>query len=246
MIVYFKCSFRSSHGFTMSMYDMDRKQLNFLSEKSNGLDNMIPKTVEYTLSYQLGRCLMLATDETGKLFFGVYRLIEGNDDKYVNAVFYAPEEQQKIIALFYYFCNHQYSAVKLLLDGIKRTDEKMNVSPDLEYIIEDDIIMQIISNSNAYLETNEVNYDKPNVLLAFITTDKYNDYQVALEDKFSVYNPLLCEQYNISEEKIINGQISVNNINSFISKLFFSPLSIAIGVSVVILGLIIILLTLLL
>ena len=106
--------------------------------------------------------------------------------------------------------------------------------------------MQIISNSNAYLETNEVNYDKPNVLLAFITTDKYNDYQVALEDKFSVYNPLLCEQYNISEEKIINGQISVNNINSFISKLFFSPLSIAIGVSVVILGLIIILLTLLL
>ena len=122
----------------------------------------------------------------------------------------------------------------------------MNVSPDLEYIIEDNIIMQIISNSNAYLETNEVNYDKPNVLLAFITTDKYNDYQVALEDKFSVYNPLLCEQYNISEEKIINGQISVNNINSFISKLFFSPLSIAIGVSVVILGLIIILLTLLL
>lgn len=204
MIVYFKCSFRSSHGFAMSMYDVDCKQLNFLSEKSNASDNLIPKTIYYTLSHQLGRCLILATDENGHYFFGVYSLIEGNDDKYVNAVFYDNDNQNKIIALYNYFCNNQYVATKQLIKSVVRVDEVLYNASNLEYSIDSRIIDSIVSNANAV--SKGIKACSPNSLLAFITTDKYSDYQIVLEEKFNVKKLFLFEKYDVNDNQIPNYQ----------------------------------------
>ena len=148
MIVYFKCSFRSSHGFTMSRYDIENKQLSFLSEKSSSSDNLISKTAEYTLSHELGRCLVLATDENGHYFFGIYRLIEGNDDKYVNAVFYDNSDQNRILSLYDYFCNNQYDATKQLMNSVMRIKETSYNDTNLEYSIDSHQIDFIVSNAH--------------------------------------------------------------------------------------------------
>ena len=124
MIIYFKCSFRSSHGFTLSKYDSETKQLCYISEKNADTSSVIPKTIEYTLSHQLGQCVVLGTDENGNLFLGVYRLIEGNDDKYVNAVFYDKDEPKNLLALYEYFGTKHYSAVLKLLDSVERANRK--------------------------------------------------------------------------------------------------------------------------
>lgn len=204
MIVYFKWSFRSSHGFAMSMYDVDCKQLNFLSEKSNASDNLIPKTIYYTLSHQLGRCLILATDENGHYFFGVYELIEGNDDKYVNAVFYDNNNQNKILALYDYFCNNQYDATEQLIKSVVRVDEALYKTSNLEYSIDSHIIDSIVYNANAV--SKKIKACSPDSLLAFITTDEYSDYQIVLEEKFNVKKLFLLEKYNINDNQIPDYQ----------------------------------------
>lgn len=216
MIVYFKCSFRSSHGFAMSMYDVDCKQLNFLSEKSSASDNLIPKTIYYTLSHQLGRCLILATDENGHYFFGVYSLIEGNDDKYVNAVFYDKGDQNKIIALYNYFCSNQCAATEQLIDSVIRDNSSYN-DTNLEYSIDNRIIDSIVSNANN--TSNEMKACPPNSLLAFITTDTYSYYQIVLEEKFNVKNMFLSEKFNINDNQIPNYQRATKKYSSLFKSL---------------------------
>ena len=246
MIVYFKCSFRSSHGFTMGRYDIDTKQLNFLSEKRNDSDNLIPKTIEYTVSHQLGRCLVLATDENGYYFFGVYRLTEGNDDKYVNAVFYDINNQNQIIALYNYFCSTQCDSTKKLISSVKRVEGTLYNNSNLEYEIDSEVIGFIVSNTNVNADNRnrQTKHCSPNSLLAFITTDKYNDYQIILEEKFNVKKSFQYEKLDINDNQISNYHRATKNVYKDLLP-FSIPLLLAIGV-IGIIGLIVTLIVILL
>lgn len=233
MVIFFKCSFRSSHGFSNSKYDVNRKKLIYLSEKSSNSNGLIPKTIEYTLSHQLGRCLILGTDESGYYFFGVYRLIEGNDDKYVNAVFYDPNNPKRILALYDYFCNNQQSATQRLLDCICRSNDEIYESSNLEYIVRNDSIQSIFSNVDMNTIIKEPKIYPPNTLLAFITTDEYIDYQIALEERFHTEKTFRCEHYDINSNNITNYQLAVKNVyKSFFP--FPIPLLIGGGIGVIV------------
>lgn len=240
MVVFFKCSFRSSHGFSLSRYDIERKELSFLSEKSNNLNRSIPQTIEYTLSHQLGRCLILATDEDGSYFLGIYRLIEGNDDKYVNAVFYDPGNPRRIIALYNYFCDNQYSATRKLLKAVLRTDDAD--STNLEYEISDEKIQGILSDSEMYVSAAEIKTCSSNFLLAFITTDEYTDYQITLVEKFNTTKMFRSEHFDVNSEKIIDYHLATK---SFYAPSFPVPIPLAICGGIGIIGLIVLLIILL-
>lgn len=240
MIIYFKCSFRSSHGFTLSSYDTKTNQLCYLSEKSRESGNVIPKTIEYTLSHQLGRCFILATDENGDYFFGVYRLIEGNDDKYVNAVFYDNKRPQNIITIYEYFCNNQKKATTAILDSIKRANLEEYAYSNLEYIVRKDVIKNLFSGMFSDLSEKNFKMADPNSVLAFITTDEYSDYQITIEDKFSTAQMFLCEKYNANDENVANYQQAIKQMYKLFSSV---KLPVVIGGGI---GLIIILLILLL
>lgn len=238
MIIYFKCSFRSSHGFTMSRYDIENKQLSFLSEKSSSSDKLIPKTVEYTLSHQLGRCLVLATDENGHYFFGIYRLIEGNDDKYVNAVFYDNSDQNRILSLYDYFCNNQYDATKHLVDSVRRIEETSYNDTNLEYSIDSHQIDFIVPDAYVNVVNKKTKACSPNTLLAFITTDKYSDYQIILEEIFNVRKMFLYENFDVNNNQIINYQLDTKTAFKNLFP-FYISLPIAIGGGIGIIGLIV-------
>lgn len=228
----------------MGRYDIDTKQLNFLSEKRNDSDNLIPKTVEYTLSRQLGRCLVLATDENGYYFFGVYRLTEGNDDKYVNAVFYDINNQNKIIALYNYFCSTQCDATKKLISSVMRVESTLYNDSNLEYEIDSEVIDFIVSNTNVNADNRKMKHCPPNSLLAFITTDKYNDYQIILEEKFNVKKPFQYEKLDINDNQIRNYHRATKNVYKDLLP-FSIPLLLAIG-GIGIIGLIVTLIVMLL
>lgn len=224
----------------MSRYDTDRNELSFLSEKSNNSNGSIPKTIEYTLSHQLGRCLILATDENGSYFLGVYRLIEGNDDKYVNAVFYDPDNPRRIMSLYNYFCENQKSAVRKLLNAILRTEDA--ASTNLEYKIREDELQCILSGADMYVSAKEIKACSSNLLLSFITADEYADYQITLGEKFNTTKMFRCEHFDVNSEKIIDYQLATK---SFYATSFPVPIPLAIGGGIGIIGIIVLLLILL-
>ena len=241
MVIFFKCSFRSSHGYKLSSYNVNRQDLIYLSEKSNSLNGFIPKTIEYTLSNELGRCLVLATDENSSYFLGVLGLVEGNDDKYVNAVFYDSDNPQRIIALYDYFCNNQFIATKKLLNAVLRSNNVDYSTSELEYTISNEKIRQILSEAELNVSTKVIRTCSSNILLSFVTTDEYNDYQIALEEKFNTSKMFRCEHYNTNSNNIVNYQLATKNVyeSSF-------PIPLAIGGGIGVIGAIIALLIFLL
>ncbi|MEE5993315.1 MAG: hypothetical protein V3G42_08745 [Oscillospiraceae bacterium] len=217
MIIFYKCSFRSSHGFRIGKYHPDTGELVYISEKSDEIINAIPKTIEYTLSNQLGKCFLLATDEHGKVFFGAYRLVEGNDDKYVNAVFYAPETPEKILNIYEYFCQHPPSAVQMMLDSIRRAEPHETQYRDIGFVVQPEILSQFLENMDSSKIDGILTIPEPNAIVAFITEDSYEDYQITLESGFSV-NPkkmFLCEKYHPENETIEQYQLA--------KRAFFKP-----------------------
>lgn len=211
MIIYYKCSFRAGHGFRIGKYDTDIKELRYISEKSNEIKKALPEVIEYTLSNQLGHCLMFATDENGNYFFGAYRLIEGNDDKYVNAVFFDSENPTKVFAAYKYFCKNPKRAEKYMLDSIQRTDEQHYQKTHLEFQIEEKIIDKLLKNMHTDCLEKEMKKTVPNSLIAFITADQYQDYQVVVEDRFSVDQLFLHESYNVDKEEQIRDYQTVSS-----------------------------------
>lgn len=219
MIAFLKCSFIASKGFHISLYDEFDKSLKFISEQDDNQNNLLPTTIKYTLSNQLGRCLFLASDENGKLFFAVFGLIEGNCEKYVNAVFYEPENPQRILALYYYFCNNQYSGTRELLKCVSRIDVHNDNGLELEYTVDGDMLNSIIQNSDMYYNSKECKSYSPNSVFAFITNYEYVDYQIAIEEKFKVKNMFTCENYNM-EFETVDGYQSVDVYKNDFTKLF--------------------------
>lgn len=208
MIIYYKCSFRAGHGFKIGKYDTDSKKLSYISEKSGEIKKALPERIEYTLSNQLGHCLIFATDENGNYFLGVYRLIEGNDDKYVNAVFFDSENPQNMVALYKYFCQNSQQVEESILNSIQRADEKYYQETYLEFKVKEEVISNLLENIRKENVKQKIKRVDPDLLLAFITSDQYQDYQITLEDKFSVDKMFLYEDYKVNKkEEIENYQV---------------------------------------
>lgn len=215
MVIFYKCSFRASHGFRIGKYDTGTGQLSYVSEKSSELRKAIPDAVEYTLSNQLGRCLLLAADENGNCFLGVYGLVEGNDDKYVNAVFYDGENPRHIIALYEYFCSNQKSASVRLLESVQRTSREEYRESLLEFTIRTQIITELLHDAlSSCPDKGPAGNTASNAVFAFITADKYDNHQVVIEDKFTVNRMYLCEEYNTDTETVPNYPLAIKNVRA--------------------------------
>lgn len=206
MEIIYKCSFRSSNGFRIGKYNAETKQLSYISEKSAEIKKALPDTVAYTLSHELGRCLFLAADENGDCFLGMYRLIEGNDDKYVNAVFYDPDNPRYIAALYEYFCSHQKSASTLLLNSIQRASSGEYSQSGLEFTVQPEIIKKLLNDALSSCPEADIKKADPNSVLAFISAYNYYDFQNTIESKFNVKKMFLRENCNMDDETIVKYQ----------------------------------------
>lgn len=209
MDIILKCSFKNSNGFKISKYDVSSGELEFLPENAGGTGSQIPRTIMYTLNYQLGHCIILATDENGHLFLGIYRLVEGNDEKYVNAIFYAPDEQYKIIDLYNLFCSQQASFSNKLLSSVVRVD---NISDEskLQYTVDHEIIDEMFVNvGNA--KKNGIMKIPNNQLLAFFSVEEFDSYKSVLDDKFQYGKNFIYRQFDPSKEVMDKHNIVPNN-----------------------------------
>lgn len=197
MKIYFKCSFKASKGYRTNIYDSLTKELKYVSECDDEYHKYIPRTIAATLQSQLGRSLCLASEEYGRLFVGIYNLIEGDYDKYVNAVF-IDDNRMLISQVFSYFCQNYKEANDRLMHSIIRADN----NPSGFIIDEENILSLIESIKNSGKDGNCYEKIKNNELIAFVSRDKYRDYQLNLEDIFST--KYMKSKDNICDE---TGQI---------------------------------------
>ncbi len=211
MIIYFKCSFKLSRGYKIGKYTVEKDSLEYVSEQSAYVSS-VPEAVNNILSMQLSRSIMLLTDENGNIFLSVLRLIEGDDEKYVNAVFYSPEDPERIIALYEYFCNNQTQASAFLLNSVGRIEAVEN----LEYTIRNNCISDLLSKSEIYYSNKrKPNQIAPNSLISFISVDDFSDSELLLEDKFSTKKTYCINNFDFSKNEI-------DNYKNSIKKLYFS------------------------
>ena len=125
MQIFYKCSFKSSNGYKLACYDYNLNELHYIAEDNEIYKEKISKTILSTFNYSLGRSMVLASDETGCYFFGTYGLIEGNNDKYVNAVF-ADNDSVNIFKLFHLFCIQYNQSNVNLQNTVRRKNPDEN------------------------------------------------------------------------------------------------------------------------
>lgn len=199
MNIFYKCSFKSSNGYKVAKCSTDTYSLILLNESKHGTREEFPETIRSTLFYNLGRSMVLATDEKGDYFLGVYNLIEGDYEKYVNVIFTDPD-YMKIARLFSFLC-------KLYKDGkikLQKTIKRISPREDgLEYEVvreEIDKLIKVTENESVIIEK----CSKPRKLIAFVTEDSYMDYYEKLVEncKLDVKDAVVKEQENAALEKI--------------------------------------------
>ncbi len=208
MQIFYNCSFKSSNGFRMVNYEYGENRVTCLDEKADR-EKFSPSVLS-TLRYGLGRSMLLAIDETGCCFLGIYNLISGNYDKYVNAVFW-DFDREKILKLFFLFCYRYQDAKNMLQNTIERIPPDEN---GLEYCV----IKSEVENLIKLSANEEVALDFGNTksrLLAFITEESCSDYLSRIEEycNLSVKNAFLAD--NVS-----GGQTNVD-ISGFLQKKTF-------------------------
>lgn len=201
MIICFKCSFKSSNGFKIGKYNSKDNTLVYVKESRKDLKEAgIPDAVAFTLKNQIQGTL-LATDEHKKFFFGVYRLIEGDDDKFVSAVFYG-EKQESILGLYQLFCKKYEEMNRKIMNCVSRKYIDMHNKDELEFQIDDEQLHKLLENAKK--ETIELSdiVVSPNAILAFITENTLSDYQLTLAEQFRYEKIFLCEHITPKQEKI--------------------------------------------
>lgn len=195
MKIFYRCSFRASHGFKNGMYDTESKSLVFLSEKDKESNSIISKAVKYTLSHQFGRSLLLAADENKHLFFGVYELIEGDDDKYVNAVFTDPDDQKRVIAIYRMFCDKPQKSIDILINSVYRGTPQEYAKSGLEFKIDHKQILSLIKMSADYKTDKGPKSPRPYSMLSYITEDTFDDHRNMITPRFYGKKMMLIENH---------------------------------------------------
>lgn len=177
MHIFYRCSFKSSNGYKTADYEYDAGSLIFIDESHMFRQGKISETILSTLNYALGRSMVLATDELGNYFFGVYNLIEGDYDKYVNAVF-TDKNRGKICQLFFLFCSAYQDANRMLLNTVKRIPMD---SKGLEFSVSKKDL-EILMKASSHADSGIITVKRKKWLFAFITEENYSDYMEKLTD----------------------------------------------------------------
>lgn len=170
MRIFYKCSFKSSGGYKLACYYYDLNELHYIPEDDDIYKEKISKTVLSTFNYGLGRSMVLASDEAGDCFLGIYGLSEEDSGKYVNAVFM--DNNINIFHLFNLFCMQYNQSGIILKNTVKRKTPDEN---GLEFFIvkeEVDRLLEAAAKTGLKFDIRSGN----NKLFAFITEENYSDY----------------------------------------------------------------------
>lgn len=200
MHIYYRCSFRSSDGYKTADYQDDVDQLIPVDGSHTLSQEKMSKTIYSTLCYALGRSMVLASDELGNYFFGVYNLIEGDYDKYVNAVF-TDTDREKICRLFVLFCDSYQKANQMLLNTINRIPMDQY---GLEFSVSKKDLEILIQASNG-AASRMVTKQQKNQLFAFITEEYCSDHIEKLTECCN-----LCIKNAIQVEQVRADQTSID------------------------------------
>lgn len=166
MDIFYRCSFKSSNGYKMAKYDTASHFLCFIDENDSGDKKGMSDTICDTLYNELGRSMILASDEHGKLFLGIYKLIEGDYDKYVNVVF-TDDDKGKIFQVFCLFRSKYCMANECLLNTVKRIPPDEN---GLEFSIDEKAMEYLLQEINI-IEHNWNMRLREKMLYVFVTED---------------------------------------------------------------------------
>ena len=145
MYIYYKCSFKSSDGYKLGQYDADSDTLVYISERDGEDRRNLSEVAFSTFRNELGRSMMLASDEQGYFFLGVYKLIERDYEKYVNTIF-ADKDCEKIVKLFLLFCSQYKWANSVLSNSVKRVEADES---GLEFSIVKEEIANLLKSADA-------------------------------------------------------------------------------------------------
>lgn len=178
MRIYFKCSFKKSRlGYRVSVYDSKTgHQIATDSDLEQEIyKNSICKKI---YNYEIGKTIFLATDQNGDMFLAVLGLVEGQFDRYVNAIF-CDTDANNIYKLFLTFCSDYENACKTLLDSMQRNDDG-----DIGYRIDDSMIRKLCHEAeNGEPEINIPQQSKEK-LIALISEDDTTYYETELKRFF--------------------------------------------------------------
>lgn len=204
MKIYFNCSFRNSqYGFQKAVFDYESKTVFEVNEIE--LNSLL---YIKSLDYEMGKTMILGTDETGKLHFGVFGIGGDESGKYVNAVFYDDDIYQ-LYRIVCYFCYHMKTGRDYLERIIKRDDTRHN-GYEVDLKIVENFIDEVrkIKVSEIKLAT------KPNCMIAYISEENYREYEGQIKKFY--YNKDILE---FNERDIESSpDIVINKINQKISK----------------------------
>ncbi|WP_024858696.1 hypothetical protein [Ruminococcus albus] len=195
MITYYKCSFRSSYGYRTVKYD-------FSNNKSVAVnDDEIPEAIYSLLNIEQKHNMILATDGNGIPLLGVFGMEDENDEKYVNAVFFDPNNAETIISLYHSFSKNYYGSIQAVIQSVERLSCEDQQS-GLEYRITPDCFFTGIEIDVSEKESMHMNTMPSKQLVAFVSDDSFDDYKLQIERCFSVQS--VCAFNHIS---VKSGQI---------------------------------------
>lgn len=201
MNIFYKCSFKSSNGYKIVKYNVDTCSLTILDERKTRDIEKYPKAIMATLNYNLGRSMIMATDEKGDYFLGLYNLVDDNFEKYVNIIF-TDSDYAKIVKLFQFLCNHYKEGKDLLLDTIHRIVPR-KVTDELEYTVIREKIKQLI-NVTKNEDILITKCSKIRKLMVFVTEDNYSDYHEKLVNncKLNIKDVIIKEQVKSNDNNL--------------------------------------------
>lgn len=200
MHIFYKCSFKSSDGYKVAKYDGYSESLMYINEGIQYDRQEIPEVLQDTFLYSLGRSMLVATDENGQYFLGVYNLIEGNYDKYVNIIF-TDVDSVKIMQLFSLLCRRYDECIKIMKNMVVRISPRED---GLEFdIVKENVQWLLQEAMHEKIGARVKNQDRK--LIAFVTEEESGYYLERLKE-----NCKLDIKQSTIRENIMHNQSSVD------------------------------------
>lgn len=200
MHIFYKCSFKSSDGYKVAKYDGYSESLMYINEGIQYDRQEIPEVLQDTFLYSLGRSMLVATDENGQYFLGVYNLIEGNYDKYVNIIF-TDVDSVKIMQLFSLLCRRYDECIKIMKSMVVRISPREDglefdiVKENLQWLLQEAMLEKIGDRVK----------NQERKLIAFVTEEESGYYLERLKE-----NCKLDIKQSTIRENIMHNQPSVD------------------------------------
>ncbi len=211
MKIYFKCTFKFGIGYQIGEYRTETHELTHISERDESIKQSMSRKIADTLQTQIGRSMLLAVDETGQLFVGIFGLIFGEYVKYVNAVFVG-ESPRETLQVFLYFCSNYRRANELLLASISRDESPYSKTG---FTVDASRIQTLLEGSERIRCEVEEFPSSPSTHLVFATRDTFSDHRIDLLYIFKE-PPILRLEHIRDDMEQIESTESISEI--FVSK----------------------------